>query len=193
MSLSRLYDPTPHARLLSNGRYSVLLTGAGTGYSTCGQIALTRWDADRTQDDDGCFLYLRDLDGDSFWSAGHQPVCQPAERYVARYQLGQMRIERLDAGIETCLEVCVAPHDDVEIRRLTARNRSAQMRRLEVTSYAEIVLNERAAHAAHPTFSKRFVQTEYVAHPRALLATRRPRSAAEQPLWLMHMALGDDA
>ena len=42
-----------------------------------------------------------------------------------------------------------------------------------LTSYAEVVLNARAADMAHPAFSKLFVQTEWVAEQRALLARRR--------------------
>ena len=33
----RLTDAAPHGRLLSNGRYRVLLTSAGTGYSAWGE------------------------------------------------------------------------------------------------------------------------------------------------------------
>ena len=46
-----------------------------------------------------------------------------------------------------------------------------------------------AADAAHPAFSKMFVQTEFDAGAGALLATRRPRSAADAPLWAAHLAV----
>ncbi len=193
MSLARLNDPAPHARLLSNGRYAVLITGAGTGYSTWNGYALTQWSADRTEDADGVFIYVRDLDRDLLWSAGHQPVRRPPEKYEAAYQPGRVRIARLDAGIETCLEVCVAADADVEIRRVQLRNCSNQPRRLELTSYAEVVLNHPAAHAAHPAFSKLFVQTEYVPEHDVLLAQRRPRSATEQHPWMAHALVGAGA
>src|SRR5439155_23860684 len=59
-ALGPLDDPAPHARLLSNGRYTVLLTGAGTGYSAWNRLALTAWAADRTEDADGLFVYWRE-------------------------------------------------------------------------------------------------------------------------------------
>ena len=62
-----------NVRPLANGRYATLLTAAGTGYSAWGELALTRWNADPTEDGDGFFLYLRDLDSGVFWSMG-QPV-----------------------------------------------------------------------------------------------------------------------
>ena len=52
-------DPVPHARLLSNGRYLVLVSAAGSGYSTIGGCTLTRWSADKTEDAEGFFVFLR--------------------------------------------------------------------------------------------------------------------------------------
>ncbi len=63
-----------HAQLLSNGRYRVLLTGAGAGASSLESIALTRWSADRTRDAEGFFLYVKDLERGPLWGAGRQPV-----------------------------------------------------------------------------------------------------------------------
>ena len=133
--LSRLDDTTPHGCLLGNGRYSVVLTGAGAGYSMWNGLALTPWSADRTEDGDGTFFYVRDLESQRFWSIGYQPALQRAERYEARNELGRVFIARADDGIETSQEVCVSAEADVEIRRLTLHNASKRPRRIEVTSY----------------------------------------------------------
>ncbi|TMA37568.1 MAG: hypothetical protein E6J83_15870, partial [Deltaproteobacteria bacterium] len=188
--LGSLDDPAPHARLLSNGRYTVLLTGAGTGYSAWNGLALTAWAADRTEDADGLFVYLRDLDRGTSWSLGRQPVRRRTERYEARYRPGVVTIARLDDDIETRLEAAVAPDDDVEVRLVHLVNRSSRPRRVEVTTYAEVVLNEAAAHAAHPAFSKLFVETE-LGDGGVLLARRRPRSRGERTPWMLH-ALGGE-
>src|SRR6185503_15269193 len=37
------HDPTPSVHLLSNGRYAVMVTTAGSGYSRCRDLAVTRW------------------------------------------------------------------------------------------------------------------------------------------------------
>ena len=47
--LGRVDDPAPHARLLSNGRLTVLVTGAGTGCSWWDDVMLTAWAGDRVQ------------------------------------------------------------------------------------------------------------------------------------------------
>ena len=189
-SLDRLFDPVPHARLLGNGRYTVLFSGAGTGYSAWNGLSLTAWAGDRTEDADGLFVYLRDLDRGTLWSIGHQPVERPAERYEAVSSPGSVTISRLDDGIESSLDVCVVPAADVEVRRLRLRNASRRRRRIEVTSYAEVVLADPGAHAAHPAFSKLFVETERAAEG-VLLARRRPRSATEPPAWMLHALAGE--
>ncbi len=185
-ALGRLDDPTPHARLLGNGRQRVLLSGAGSGVSSLGGVALTSWAADRTEDADGFFIYLRDLDDGRLWSAGHQPVRAPAERYDATSTPGAVRLTRLDGGIATEMTVCVAPDDDMEVRRLELENRTTRAHRIEVTTYAEVVLLDPAAYAAHPAFAKLFVQTEADPAQGLLLARRRPRAAAERHPWLVH-------
>ena len=48
----------PEIQLLSNGRYHVMITNAGGGYSRWKNIAVTRWREDSTKDDRGIFLSL---------------------------------------------------------------------------------------------------------------------------------------
>ena len=198
-----LHDPVPYACLLSNGRYLVLVSAAGSGYSTIGGCALTRWSADKTEDAEGFFVFVRDLDQGGVWSVGHQPIQRPADNYEARFHPGKALITRLDDGVETRMEIAVAPDEDVEVRRVTVRNHTNRCRRIELTSYLEVVLGDSRADAAHPAFSKLFIQTEYVPDPLvghatgpapdngALLALRRTRSADQPPAWLVHAAHGE--
>ena len=62
-------------------------------------------------------------------------------------------------GVDTVMSVTVSPEDDVELRRLTIVNRTVRSRLLEITSYMELALAPAAADAAHPAFSKMFVET----------------------------------
>ena len=66
--------PVPQVQLLSNGHYHVMLTAAGSGYSRCGALALTRWRDDAVRDHLGNFCYVRDVDSGALWSATHQPM-----------------------------------------------------------------------------------------------------------------------
>ncbi|HEX5125434.1 MAG TPA: cyclic beta 1-2 glucan synthetase, partial [Rhodocyclaceae bacterium] len=80
-----------------------------------------------------------------------------------------------------------SPEDDIELRRIHITNRARARRTIEVTSYAEVVLAPAAADAAHPAFSNLFVQTEILDDKHAILCTRRPRSQAEHPPWMLHL------
>ncbi|MFZ1827691.1 MAG: glycosyl transferase [Candidatus Competibacteraceae bacterium] len=176
--------------VLARDRYATFLTATGAGYSAWNGLALTRWNADPVELGEGYFLYLRDLDNNAFWSLGQQPALKVAERYEPRFAPSRVELLRLDDGIEARLEVVIAPDADLELRRVTLRNRSQRPRRIELTSYAEVVLNAWAADAAHPAFSKLFVQTEWVAASGALLARRRPRAPEEPACWLVHALAG---
>jgi cellobiose phosphorylase len=179
--------PAPEVQLLSNGRYHVMLTNAGGGYSRWNDLALTRWREDSTCDHWGSFVYLRDIDSGEYWSAAHQPTVAAAQSYEAIFSEGRAEYRRHDLGIETHCEVVVSPEDDVELRRVRISNRSRRRRTIELTSYAEVVLTTAAADDMHPSFNKLFVQTEIIAGRRAIVCTRRPRSSGERTPWMFHL------
>ena len=58
-----LMDPGPDVALLSNGRYSVMVTAAGAGWGTWRDLDVTRWREDVTRDCWGQFCYVRDQRG----------------------------------------------------------------------------------------------------------------------------------
>src|SRR5207302_11293346 len=93
--------------------------------------------------------------------------------------------------IATTLEIVVSPEDDAEVRRVSIANGGNRVRDIEITSYCELALALPAADAAHPAFSKLFVQTEYVAKHGAILPTRRRRSPADPEIWAAHHAVVD--
>jgi cyclic beta-1,2-glucan synthetase len=183
----------PRVHLLSNGRYQVMVTNAGSGYSRWQDADVTRWRADTTTDAYGSFLYLRDLDRGGVWSAGFQPTGATPSHYEAVFTAERAEIRRRDHGIETVTEIVVSPEDDAEVRRVTLMNRGSQLRRIELTTYSEVALAAHAADRAHPAFSKLFVSTETLqdgpdtGSAWALLAGRRPRSAKEQTYWAGHL------
>jgi len=187
----RVYtDPSsgvPEVNLLSNGTYHVMLTNAGGGYSRWRNLAVTRWREDPTRDCWGTFCYLRDLDSGKFWSTAWQPTGTESKRYKAVFTQARAEFRRHDDDIRTHTEVSVSPEDDVELRRMTITNRSDKTRRIEITTYAEVVLAPQENDQSHPAFSNLFVQTELLAEQRAILCTRRPRSAEEHPPWMVHL------
>lgn len=178
--------PVPEVHLLSNGRYHVMITNAGGGYSRWKDLAVTRWHEDSTCDNWGTFCYIRDISSGVFWSTVHQPALKTSGRYEAIFSEGRAEFRLRDEDFDTHTEIAVSPEDDVEVRRITITNRSKTRKTIDVTSYAEVVLASPAADAQHPVFSNLFVQTEIIRQQGAIMATRRPRSADEQPPWMFH-------
>ena len=181
---------TPEVHLLSNGRYHLMISTAGGGYSHWRDLALTRWREDATRDAWGSFWYLRDLDTDKVFSVALQPTLQTADRYEVAFNPGKAEFRQRRGELETLLEVSVSPEDDVELRRLTLVNHSNAPMRIEITTCAEVVLAPPSADASHPAFSNLFVQTEYHESSQGLLCTRRPRTETEAPIWLVHCLVG---
>ena len=181
------HTPTPRTCLLSNGRYSVMLTAAGSGYSRCADLAVTRWRDDVTRDPWGTYVFLRDVQSGTVWSAGYQPTGVEPDAYQATFFEDRAEFRRDDGTLTTTLEVLVSPEHDAELRRVSITNLGARPREIEVTSYAEVVLAPPAADAAHPAFSNLFVETESIAGRDTLLATRRVRAATEPSVWAAHV------
>lgn len=177
----------PSTHLLSNGRYSVMLTAAGSGYSSWQNMAVTRWREDVSRDPWGSYLYLRDVETGYVWSAGYQPTAAIPDDYDAVFVEDRARIVRCDGDISCHLEVVVSPEDDAEIRRLSLTNNGSEPREIEVTSYAEIVLTTMAADSAHPAFSNLFIETEFLSSTQALIAHRRQRKPEEPAIWAAHL------
>jgi cyclic beta-1,2-glucan synthetase len=188
-SVSKFTTPqtrTPKTQLLSNGRYGVMITNAGGGYSQWGDFEITRWRSDPTRDAWGTFCYLHDPETDRVWCNTYQPTGGKVEGYSAHFALDRAVFHRVDNGLYTETEIVVSPEDDVEIRRITLVNRSTRTRRLDLTSYIELSLAPHNADRQHPAFNKLFIQTEAVPEQRALLAYRRPRSKDETPIYVAH-------
>jgi len=179
--------PNPEVQLLSNGRYHVMITNAGGGYSHWKDLAVTRWREDRTCDDWGTFCYIRDVASGDFWSTAYQPTRRPSTYYEAIFSEGRAEFRRRDHEYDTHTEIAVSPEDDIELRRVHITNRSRTRRTIDVTSYAEVVLTTPAADALHPAFSNLFVQTEIIHRQRAILCSRRPRSRNDQTPWMLHL------
>ncbi|MBU0714034.1 MAG: cyclic beta 1-2 glucan synthetase [Verrucomicrobia bacterium] len=184
--------PIPEVHLLSNGRYHVMVTNAGGGYSRWQDLALTRWREDVTRDNWGTFFYIKDIDSGHSWSTTWQPLCQDLDRYDVTYSQGMAEFRAVKDQVEIHTRIAVSPEDDIELRRMIVTNLSRKSRTLELTSYAEVVLLEPRAEAGHPAYQGLFVQTELLPGKAAILCTRRPRSAEEHWPWIFHAVIVRD-
>ncbi|GAB3778870.1 glucoamylase family protein [Dyella agri] len=183
----------PAVQLLSNGRYHVMVSSAGGGYSRCRDMAVTRWQEDIICDNRGMFCYLRDVASGECWSAACQPTLKKPAHYEAVFSDARAEFRVRERDFDAHTEIVVSPEDDVELRRLRITNQARVRRTIEITSYAEVVLAPPMADAMQPAFSNLFVQTELVRPLQAIVCRRRPRLASEQVPWMCHLMAVHDA
>jgi cellobiose phosphorylase len=175
-------------KLLSNGKYHVMVTTEGSGSSRWNAQAVTRWREDAVLEDGGTYFYLRDADDGEVWSATARPVRAGSPSCTSRFDAGTATFSRRDHEIEVTTTVALAMDDDVELRRVRITNLASRRRTLSATSFAEIVLAPAGSDAAHPAFSKMFVETEIDRALGAVVATRRPSGPDDVISWLFHEA-----
>ena len=177
-------DATPDCQFLANGHLSVMVTASGSGYTRWNGLAVTRWQGDAALDDLGSFIYLRDKHTGVMWSAGNNPVGMAAQAAEAAFSEDRVQLSRTDGTLKTVLDIIVSPEDDATCRRISITNFGKKSRSIDVTSYEELVLGPLDADAAHPAFSKLFVETEYDDSAGALIARRRKRSASDRDIYV---------
>lgn len=181
--------PAPEVHLMTNGTYHVMVSNAGGGYSRWKGLDLTRWREDAATDQNGMFIFLREVDTDRAWTPTFQPLAPNFDRYEAVFSQGGAEFQSVLHQFQNRLQIAVCPEDDMELRQLTLTNLSRRARSVEITSYAEVVLFNGPSEAAHPAFNKLFVQPHTARDKASLIFTRRPRSAEDTHPWMFHTLL----
>lgn len=176
----------PACHLLSNGRYSLLITERGSGYSTKDGIQVTRWRENHPVAKYGLFVFIQNAHSSETWSVAYEPLKKEPDEYRVIFLPDKAEFIRTDGRIGTHMMIAVSPEDSVEIRKIVITNHGEEQVVLDVTSYGEMVLTSPAADAAHPVFSNLFVQTEHLAKYNAILSYRRPRGENEEVPWAVH-------
>ena len=178
------HDATPRTQLLSNGRYAVMLTSAGSGYSRWRESPSHAGAKTSTRDCWGQYIFLRDEQIGKCLVGRLSAHRRRTGLLRSQFLRGPRRDHPARSLADTTLEVVVSSDDDAEVRRISITNLGIRTREIQVTSYAEISLTPQAADVAHPAFSNLFVETEFVptsarCWPHAASApTMRPRSGS---------------
>ncbi|MEO9337305.1 glucoamylase family protein [Mesorhizobium sp. SB112] len=172
--------------LMSNGRYSVMVTSTGTGYSLWNDLAVTRWQPDPTEDRMGTFLFLRDTETGDWWSATAEPKRAEKEQTQVLFSDDKATFAKSVGTLRSEVDCIVVSEGNGEGRRVTLWNEGNTDRHIEVTSYAELVLAPEVSDSSHPAFSKMFVETEISPNRNIIFANRRKRDDSEPDIGLAH-------
>jgi len=177
---------TPQVHVLSNGRFSTLITHHGSGYCSWKGDMLTRWRSDPTLDNWGTWIYIRDEQHGDLWSATKHPTRTSPSSYQVTYRPASVSFHQQTNDITSQLQIAIHPQDDLEIRLLSLSNHSGETRELTITSYGEVCLAPLESDRRHPAFNKLFIASEYIDEDRTILYSRRPRSRDEKLVFLAH-------
>ena len=165
--------PRPWANIISNGDFSLAVSQAGGGFSWRTHVSLnrlTRWNQDMIRDDQGKWLYLRDLDNGKLRSLAFQPMQADYDLYEARHGLGYSTFIQEFEGMRSEWTMFAAKDDPVELWIVTLKNKGTQKRNFQLSSYFEWNLG--AAPDNHREFHKLFIDTEFDAQLNTLSASK---------------------
>ncbi|PIE76630.1 glycosyl transferase [bacterium DOLJORAL78_65_58] len=178
-------DHRSSAEYRSSANYQVVLAADGSGHSRRGPLALTSWDGPGVT---GLRFFLRDLTAGLSWLLLGDGPDAPA---TATWRPGRHTRVMEGLDLRVTMETCVLTGAPAELRRVTIANLGDRLRKLDLTSLTEVVLNSPPAHASHPGFSKLFLQTRFDAARRALRVTRRPRDPQDRYPSVVHALIED--
>jgi cellobiose phosphorylase len=179
----------PDTMFLSNGNYHVMVNNSGSGYSRWNDTSITRWREDIACDNYGITCYIRDLETDTFYSAGYMPTGDRPEIYEVQYVPGKVSLQRSDHNLDITTHITVSQEHDMELRRMVLHNRSAIAKCLEITSYAEIALSVMDADVIHPALGKLALETEILHEQQAIVCSRRKTAGPGNLSFFYHTLL----
>lgn len=185
------HTPAPETCVLSNGKFTSVLTASGSGVTRYEGLSVSRWREDPVRDAWGPGVYIRDTTSDELWSPSFYPARVETAKQRTEFELDRVTYVREKDDMQTRMEVCVSPEWNAEVRRITLKNKGPTPRVLEVTTFVELALASSIADDAHPAFSKLFVRTEFDETEECLIAGRRPREAKDRTLWAAHALTAD--
>ena len=149
-----------------------MLTSAASGYTSGGNVDVTRWREDATCDNWGSFIYLRDTRGGEVWSAGYQPAGIEPDSTRLLSPRGGAEFTRQDGRSGRRWKSPSRPNTTPTSAGLHHQSRN-RTREIELTSYAERAMVPLPT-INHPDFAKLFVEPDFGAAPGV-----RSRPAAE--------------
>lgn len=136
--------PRPWSNIISNGKYSILITQMGSGYSwgkNSIENRITPFNHDYIKDDLGKYIYIRDDDTGEFWSATYKPVDKCGDDYRVIHGLGYTIFKHTFNEIETTFKVFLSKDNMMEFFKVKIKNKSGKLRKISVFTYAELSLS----------------------------------------------------
>lgn len=167
----------PEVSVLSNKKYCLLMNDRGNSFSRYRTLQLNRY-RKVTEQDYGIFMFAKDLDTNYVWSNTYAPINKNPDKYEVVFASDRIKYYRTDGDITTKTEIIVAKDHHAEIRKVTFKNESDEVKRLQLTTYTEPILAENMADVSHKAFSNMFIHSVYDKRSNSLIVRRKSRGEA---------------
>ena len=142
--ITRPDTPLPWLNYLGQDDFFGLCTQIAGGYSFWKDARLRRLTRYRynnnPMDNDGRFLYVKQ--GKSVWNPGWKPVRTKLDAFECRHGLGYTRITSRKDGIEVGQLMFIPPDENLEVWKVSVRNRARRTQRLTLFSFVEFCFYE---------------------------------------------------
>ena len=175
----------PEVSVLSNKKYCLLMNDRGDSFSRYRTLQLNRY-RKVTEQDYGIFLYIKDLDTNYIWSNTYAPINKKPDKYEVVFASDKIKYLRTDGKITTKTEIVVTKNHHAEIRKITFKNESDDVKRLELTSYTEPILSENMDDVSHRVFNSMFLTSMYDSNSNSLIVRRKSRNDSNINSYMLH-------
>jgi cellobiose phosphorylase len=175
--ITRPDTPAPWVNYLSNGKYNVLLSHTGGGFSfyqSPRDNRITRWRYNGLPiDRPGKYIYIRDRETGEYWSPTWQPVAKTLDHYECRHGLYYSRISTQYKGLTAEVLYFVPLQDDLEIWRVKLQNQSAQPKKLDIFAFVELCLGHALVDLINQPNDQHFNDVFFDQNQQILFASKR--------------------
>ena len=164
----------PEVSVLYNKKYCLLVNDRGNSFSRYRTCQLNRY-RKVTEQDYGLFLFIKDLDSGNVWSNTYAPINVKPDKYEVVFASDKIKFLRFDGDISTKTEIIVTHNHHAEIRRVTFKNESDKIKRLELTSYTEPILSDNMDDISHRVYNNMFLSMNYDSETNSIIVKRKNR------------------
>ena len=168
----------PEVSVLSNRKYCLLMNDRGNSFSRYRTLQLNRY-RKVTEQDYGIFMYIKDLDTNYVFSNTFAPINKKPDKYEVVFASDRIKYYRVDGDIKTTTEIIVTRNHHAEIRKITFKNESNQVKRLQLTTYTEPILSENMADVSHRAFNNMFIHSDYDKRSNSLIVRRKSKGETD--------------
>ncbi|MBI1870890.1 MAG: glycosyl transferase family 36 [Chlamydiae bacterium] len=172
--ITRPDTPRPWVNVMSNGRYGVIVSQTGGGYSWMDNAQInriTRWEQDLIRDEWGKFIFLRDDEKGTGGSLTWKPTCSKFSSFECRHGVGFTTLEAVWQGIRGKMTLFVPPNETHEIWTLELENLGKKQRKISVFTFFEWLLGRWPD--SHREFHRLFIETQYDEKLQGIFAEKR--------------------